>query len=127
VTNKALTAEILQLKETVAGLQAEMRLLRCDHPPVDEASLTTLLEYLHGTFGSTSFLSKRVFEEAELNKFLYAALVRCLGPEPNAQGLSKMLIPRSGQHGEFMLRCIKKRTNAGARFVVKHSFTSFTR
>lgn len=127
MTLKTLTAEVKELKETVASLKAEVRLLRCDHPPIDEASLTTLLEYLHGTFGSTSFLSKHVFEEAELNQFLYAALVRCLGPEPTAQGLSKLLIPQSGQHGEFMLRCIKKRTNAGARFVVKHTFTTFTR
>jgi hypothetical protein len=69
----------------VAALQAEMRLLRRGRSPADDASFETLLEYIQDGFEGSSWTSSPVFEQADENPLLYAALARCLGPQPTIQ------------------------------------------
>ncbi len=123
MTLQALTAQIVELKETVATLQAEMRLLRRGAGRTDGESLEVMLQHLRDSFGDVPWQSFRVFEQADDNPALYAVLVRCLGSGPTIQGLSKFLMRNLGDRGDYRLRCLK-RSNAGSRFVVLQCSTA---
>jgi hypothetical protein len=115
--------EVVHLKEIVAVLQAEVRSLRRGRSPANNDSLETLLEYIQDGFGGAPWTSSQVFEQAEENPLLYAALVRCVGPQPTIQGLSKMLMRNCGTCGAHILRCLKPRGHSGALFTVTHCVT----
>ena len=88
----------------------------------DEASFESLLEYLHDSLREKPWTSNEVFEQAEENSLLYAAMVRCLGPVPTIQGLSKLLMQRRGQWGNYTVRYVKRR-NSGSLFTVQQCCT----
>ena len=111
------------IQQTQALILEEIRLLRCGSGRTDPDSLETLLAYLNASFGENSWTSHAVFEQAEENPLLYAAITRCLGELATIQGLSKLLLGVVGQWGEYSLRCLKKRSNAGAVFQVKQCVT----
>jgi hypothetical protein len=50
-------------------------------------------------------------------------IVRCLGPQPSIQGLSKLLMRHRGRCGAFLLRCVKPRGHSGAVFTVTQCVT----
>jgi len=122
MTLQALTAEVIELKQTVQALQAEVRWLRRGNPRADANSLETLLEYLHDVFALAPWTSNQVFEQAEENPLLYAVVVRCLGPQPTIQGLSKLLMQSRGHWGVYTLRSIK-RGSSGTLFGVQQCNT----
>ncbi len=101
-------------------LETEVRLLKRGQARIDAESVITFLEFVSDAFGKTSWTANRVFEAAEDNPFLYAALVRCLGGDPSIQGLGKFLMRSIGQWGPFRLRCIKPRSYLGAVFQLTH-------
>jgi hypothetical protein len=116
--------EVLHLKGIVTELQAEVRLLRRGNLRADADSIETLLEYLHDVFALAPWTSSQVFERAEENPLLYAALVRCLGPQPTIQRLSKLVMRYRGPCGAYSLKCLKERGRLGAVFTVTHSVTA---
>lgn len=108
------------LQARIEILEAEVRFLKRGQARIDEESLITFLEFVFDAFSNTSWTANRVFESAEDNPLLYAALVRCLGGDPSIQGLGKFLMRSIGQWGAFRLRCIKPRSYLGAVFQLTH-------
>jgi len=111
------------LEDSQARILDELRILRRGRTRADEESVVALLEYLHDVFDLEPWTSNQVFEQAEENPLLYAALVRCLGLQPTIQGLSKLLMRSRGPWGLYALRCLKQRGHSGAVFTVTQCVT----
>lgn len=130
MTLREVSQEIAAVKEAQTAIQQtqalileELRLLRCGSGRTDPDSLETLLAYLNASFGESPWTSHNVFERAEDNPLLDAAITRCLGELATIQGLSKLLLGALGKWGDYSLKCLKKRSNAGAVFQVKQCVT----
>jgi hypothetical protein len=117
-------AALEQWRAETAGILKELRLPQCRRGREDEDSVEALLEYIHDSFGATPWTSNQLFEQADENPLLYAAMVRCLGPEPTIQGLSKLIMRHRGPCGAFLLKCTKERGRLGAVFTVTHCVTA---
>ena len=111
-----------RIRNRIESLETEVRFLRRGQARTDDGSFETLLEHLHDSLRERPWTSSEVFEQAEDNPLLYAAMVRCLGPVPTIQGLSKLLMQRRGQCGEYTVRYLK-RGNSGSLFTVQQCCT----
>ncbi len=118
MTIQALTAEILELKETVATLQAEMRLLRRGRGRADEDSVQTLVEHVHDEFSARSWTVGQIIQASAENPLLIGAIRRCTGGKVRPYTLAVLLSKNLGQHGKFTLRCVADRTRDGRIFCV---------
>jgi hypothetical protein len=118
VTLKEAAARITALEEAHGQLLAEMRLLRRGKPRPDSEAIESLLEYIVDEFGQKPWAAKWLLEEPIAHPLLRGAIVRCVGEQPTAKGLSRFLGQHLGQWGEFLLRCTNSHSNEGVRYCV---------
>jgi hypothetical protein len=118
VTLKEAAERIVALEEANAQLVAEMRFYRRGKPRADAAAIESLLEYIADEFGQKPWATKWLLEGPIAHPLLRGAIVRCVGEQPTAKGLSRFLGQHLGQWGNFVLQCTSPRSNEGVRYSV---------
>ncbi len=124
MTLQALTTEILQLKETVATLQAEMRLLRRARARIDNEALEALVAYIHKEFEQNTWTAADVFDGSADTACLLGCLKRCFGNRITLKKLSLLLSNAIGCVGMYRLECIDDHSRDGRLFRVTKLVTS---
>jgi len=115
---QALTAEVIELKQAVETLQAEVRLLRRGACRADEDAIEALLGYIHSDLGQEPWTVADVMAASAQNGLLLGSVRRCLGGKIGAYQLAVLLSRNCGVWGEYDLRCVRDRTRDGRVFVV---------